>query len=248
MEAAIVASKRGHKVTLAEKSDRLGGQLLVAALPPHKGELANFKDYLSRQVRKHGVEVKLNEEVTVESIAKAKPDMLIIATGAAPFSPDIPGVTGNNVATAIDVLTGRKDTGQNVIIIGGGAIGCETAEFLIQKGKKVTILEMLDRLGSDFERSYRWVIMLRLREAKIRMETRARAEEITEKGVRVNRGGKIEFFAGDSVVLAMGMKADNELAKKLEGKVAELYTIGDCVEPRRLLGAMHSGFQVGRTL
>jgi 2,4-dienoyl-CoA reductase (NADPH2) len=248
MEAAIVASRRGHKVTLAEEGDRLGGQLLVAALPPYKGELANFKDYLSGQVRKHGVEVKLNEDVTVESIEKSKPDALIIAAGAAPFTPDIPGVTGINVATAIDVLTGRKGTGQNVIIIGGGPIGCETAEFLIQMGKKVTILEMLDRIGSDFERSYRWVIMLRLREAKIRMETRARVEEITDKGVWVNRGGKIEFFEGDSVVLAMGMKADDELAKKLEGKVAELYTIGDCAEPRRLLGAMHSGFQVGRTL
>jgi len=90
--------------------------------------------------------------------------------------------------------------------------------------------------------------MLRLKEAQIRMETDAQAEEITEKGVRVTRKGKTEFFAGDSVVLAMGMKANNELAHKLESKVAELYTIGDGAEPGRLLGAIHSGFRVEREI
>jgi len=248
MEAAIVAAARGHKVTLAEKGNGLGGQLLVAALPPYKEELANFNKYLANQVHKQGVEVKLNEEVTLESIEKVKPDAVIVATGATPIIPDIPGATGSNVATAIDVLTGRKETGQNVIIIGGGSAGCETAEFLIQKGKKVTILEMLDRIGNDFERSYRWVIMLRLREAQVRMETDAKAEEITERGVGVSRKGETEFFEGDSVVLAMGMKADNSLAGKLEGKVAKLYTIGDCAEPHRILEAIHSGFRVAREI
>ncbi len=106
--------------------------------------------YLTVQY-KHEVESKLNEDVTVESIEKVKPDAVIIAAGATPIIPRIPGATGINVATAIDVLTGRKDTGRNVIIIGGGAIGCETAEFLIKKGKNVTILEMLNRMGNDFE-------------------------------------------------------------------------------------------------
>lgn len=248
MEAALIAAQRGHKATLAEKGDRLGGQLLAATLPPHKEELTNLNVYLKNQVRKHGIDIRLNEEVTIEFIKKMKPDAVIVATGAKPLIPDIPGATQTNVATAIDVLTGRKETGQNVIVIGGGAIGCETAEFLMNKGKTVTILEMFNRIGNDFERSYRWVIMLRLREAQIRMETDSEVKEITPKGVWADCRGKTEFFEGDSVVLAMGMKPDNELAQKLEGNVVELHTIGDCAEPGRLFGAMHSGFGVGRTI
>ncbi len=248
MEAARVAAMRGHRVTLADKGNRLGGLMLVAELPPYKDDIGYFTKYLAGQMERLGVDVRLGEEVTAEAVEKMKPDVVIVATGATPIIPDIPGARGDNVATAIDVLTGKKEVGENVAIIGGGMVGCETAEFLAQKGKRVTILEMLGRVGVDIEATNRWVIMQRLRAAKVRMETNAKAEEITAKGVRVSRDGQSQFFEADSVVLAVGMQANPKLANELEGKVKALYVIGDSAKPQKIAEAVESGLRVGREI
>lgn len=248
MEAARVAAIRGHNVTLADSKDQLGGQLLVAILPPHKEELNNLTKYLAGQMDKLGVNVKLGEEVTSKTVEEAKPDVVILATGAEPLIPDIPGVKGKNVATAIDVLTGRRKVGENVIVIGGGWIGCETAEFLAEKGKKVTILEMLGRLGTGIGPTMRWVTMGRLRSLGVRMERNTKAEEITGSGVKVRRDGGTEFFEGDSVVLAIGMKSNQKLAEKLKGKVANLHVIGDSSKPATIDEAIKSGLQIARVI
>ncbi len=249
MEAARIASLRGHHVTLVEKRDKLGGNLTVATVPPLKQpDIGKVISYLSRQVELCGVQVKLNQEATPEFIAQSKPDAVIVATGASALIPDIPGVEGKNVVTALDVLTGAKETGERVVIIGGGMIGCETAEFLAEKGNKVTILEMLDRIGNDITPSYRWVVMLRLKKAGIRMESGAKAEEINSQGVRASRSGCSELFQGDTVVLAAGLKSNDQLFRRLQGKVAEVYSIGDCVEPRRITEAIQSGFAVARQI
>jgi 2,4-dienoyl-CoA reductase (NADPH2) len=130
MEAARVAALRGHRVTLFEAKDKLGGQLLYAAIPPHKEELKTTISYLTAQLEKLKVRVKLNTAPTAEEIAEGKPDAVIIATGAIPHIPDWEGIAGPNVVTTIDVLAERKPTGQNVVILGSGLTGCETAEFL----------------------------------------------------------------------------------------------------------------------
>ena len=248
MEAARVASMRGHKVTLWEKDSRLGGQLNVASMPPYKTEIPNLVNYLSKQIDKLRVEVRLNQEISLQAMEDAKPDVIVMATGASAVIPDIPGVDGKNVATAIDVLTGRKDVGDRVIIIGGGMVGCETAEFLHRKGKSVTILEMLDRMGNDIGRTTRWTVMQRLREARVRTETKAKAVEITPSGVRVDRDGASEFFEGDSVVLAVGFRPNTELSQELQGKASEVYSIGDCVKPQRIAQAIDAGFNIGRQI
>jgi 2,4-dienoyl-CoA reductase (NADPH2) len=197
---------------------------------------------------KLGVKVRLEDEVDAKIVEKAKPDVVIIATGATPIKPDIPGAKRENVVKAIDVLTGQKEVGENVLIIGGGMIGCETAEFLAEKGKRVTILEMLGRIGADIERTNRWVIMGRLRSLGIRMERNAKVEEIIEKGVRVNRDGSIEFFEGDSAVLAVGMEPNRRLAQELEGKVRMLHVVGDSAKPGKIAQAIESGLRVARAL
>jgi NADPH-dependent 2,4-dienoyl-CoA reductase/sulfur reductase-like enzyme len=249
MEAARVAAQRGHQVILLEKKDRLGGNLNIAAIPPFKKEdICHVIRYFCRQMELRGVEVKLNQQATPELIEQSKPDVVIVATGASAIVPDIPGVKGNNVASALDVLTDDKVTGGKVVIIGGGMIGCETAEFLAEKGKKITILEMLGRIGNDITPSDRWVIMQRLRNAGIRMEARIKAEEITDKGVRASRDNSSEFFEGDTVVLAIGLKSNDELFRKLQGKVPALYSIGDCIEPRRVAEAVESGLKVAREI
>ena len=244
MEAAITAAQRGHQVTLYEKGDRLGGTLGLAAVPPYKEVIDRLTSYLARQVEKHGVRVVLGQEATAEVVQEIQPDTVIIATGAKPIIPDIPGIEGSHVVTALDVLAGRCEVGSDVIVVGGGMIGCETSEFLAQRGRKVTIVEMLNRIGCDIELVNRWVIVQRLRSAAVAMETNLRVEGITDKGIVGLRDGAHVHLEGNTVVLSVGMKAEGALARQLENKV-DVHLAGDCLEPRRIEDAIAEGLRVG---
>ena len=245
MEAAIIAASRGHQVTLHEKGGKLGGQLLIASLPPYKDEINSLVRSLIVRLEKAGVEIKLNTEVNLKTIEQGRPDAVVLATGATPITPDIPGARGDNVVTAAEVLNKQKEVGKAAIVIGGGMVGCETAEFLTQQGKKVTIVEMLKRIGSDILATNRPFLLTRLKNADTRMETNATVEEITDNGVRIRRNGGSDFLDGDTAVLAVGFRADKKLAEELRGKVPALYSVGDCVEPRRIKEAIEEGFCVG---
>jgi len=154
----------------------------------------------------------------------------------------------NNVATAIDVLQGFRNVGQAVIIVGGGLVGCETAEFLAHKGKDVTIFEMLDRIGSDIGPLTRWVTRGRLQHLGVKMVKNARVEQITGKGVKANLNGETVFLKADSVVLAVGMVSNLKLAKELQGKAKDLYVIGDSSMPGNIAGAIESAFTVAHSM
>ena len=133
----------------------------------------------------------------------------------------------------------------DVVIVGGGSTGCETAEFLAQKGKRVTILEMLPRIGNDYGPANRFVVIDRLVAAGIRLETGVKAVAITKTGVRVIRGGLYsEFFEADSVILSMGMVPDDAVAHTLEGKVSSVFKIGDAAKPAGIKEAMESAFKI----
>ncbi len=245
MEAARVAAMRGHQVTLFEAKDELGGQLLCAIVPPYKDEWKSTIRYLTTQLEKLHVEVRMNTRCTAKEVEEGKPDVVIVATGATPLIPNLSGMNGNHVVTAVDVLAGIKKTGEIVVVVGGGSTGCETAEFLAQKGKQVTILEMLPRIGADYGPMNRWVVIDRLIAAGIRLETGVKVEGITEKGVKVLRAGLYpEFFEADSVVLAMGMVSNDEAARNLVGKVASVFKIGDALKPASVAEAIESGFKV----
>ena len=248
MEAARVAALRGHRVTLYDNRDQLGGQMLYADLPPHKGEWQEYIRYLSVQLKKRDVEVKLNQKVEADEIIAAGPDAVILATGARSLIPAIAGVKGDHVATCVEVLTGQKAAGDRVVIIGAGSVGCETAEYLIEQGKKVTLLEMQDDIGPDVDYWNRWVLLDRLNNTDIRMVVNARAEEITSGGVQVNVGGQSEFITADSVVLAAGAQSHNPLLARLDGKVKELHSIGDCAKPQKVRQAVDAGFRLGMTI
>ncbi|MFQ5826556.1 MAG: FAD-dependent oxidoreductase, partial [Dehalococcoidia bacterium] len=181
-------------------------------------------------------------EVTPQTFEEVKPDVIILAAGASPDIPDIPGARGSNVASPLDVLTGVRETGEQVVVVGGGLIGCETAEFLASRGKKVTITSRQRRIGHDIGSTTRWGMVQRMRKLGIGVEPNMTAQEITERGVRFQRDGESHFLEADTVVLAGGMRANRELAQALEGKVADLYIIGDCIEPRRIGEAMAEGF------
>jgi len=248
MQAAIVAAQRGHKVTLFEKDVKLGGQLNTAALPPFKGDIFPWIDYLVNQVEKAGVEVKLNADATAEIVTKRNPDAVVIATGGTPAMPDTPGID-KDVVTAQDVLSGKVRAGQNVVIIGGGMVGCETGHHLAEQGKTVTIIEILKRMASDMLFMTRRRLMDGLRSKKVTLLTSATCEEIKEGSVRVTTAeGKKETIPADTIIIAVGYKANDRLYKALEGKVPEIYCVGNSAKPRRILEANSEGYQAGLAL
>jgi len=249
MQAAIVAAQRGHKVILFEKDAKLGGQLNIAALPPFKGDIFPWIDYLVNQVKKAGVQVKLNTDATAEIITKMNPDAVVIATGVIPAMPDIAGIDKSNVVTARDVLSGKAKAGQNVVIIGGGMVGCETGHYLTQQGKTVTIIEILKRMASDMFPMARRRLMDGLRSKKVTLLTSATCEEIKKDSVQVTTAeGKKETIRADTVIIAVGYKANERLYKALEDKVPEVYCTGDSSEPRRILEAVNEGYRAGLAL
>ncbi len=249
MQAAIVAAWRGHKVTLLEKDARLGGQLNIAAIPPFKGDIFPWIDYMVSQVHKAGVRVELHTDATAEAVTNGKPDAVVIATGGTPAMPDIPGIDKSNVVAAQDVLSGKAKTGQNVVIIGGGMVGCETGHYLAEQGKTVTIIEILKRMANDMFPMTRRRLMDSLRSKKVTLLTSATCEEMKEGSVQVTTAeGKKETILADTVIIAVGYKADNSLYKALEGKIPEIYCIGNSAQPRRILDATSEGYRVGLAL
>jgi NADPH-dependent 2,4-dienoyl-CoA reductase/sulfur reductase-like enzyme len=245
MEAARVAALRGHRVTLFERRDKLGGQLLFAALAPHKGEWRNLVTYLETQLGKNGVEVKLATKLSADDIVSGRPDELIVATGARPIVPKVPGIDGPNVSSCVDILTGKSQPGQKVAIIGGGCTGGETAEHLAKLGKAVTIIEMLPDVAADVDFWNRWVLLDRLERARIRMIVNAKADEITSAGVRITVDGRSELIEADFVGFAVGARPYAPLLKELEGRFDAVHPIGDCHTPQRVRQAIDAGFRIG---
>ena len=246
MEAARVAALRGHKVTLWEKGTRLGGQLIQAAIPPHKDRIGVLNQYLQTQLKKLKVKVELNKEVNAAMVADFKPEVTILATGAKPLIPEIPGMDRAHVVQAGDVLEGRTKVGDRVVIIGGEVVGCETAEFLAEKGKKVTVTRRSPEMARGVGRSLRAFFLGRLVEKGITLLPEINYNEITSDGLVVTtREGEKKAIKADTIVLAAGAVPDKELYQELKGKVPEVHCIGDCVAPRKILDAITEGFRVG---
>lgn len=248
MEAAIIASERGHDVTLLEKEPELGGNLSVSSIPPFKNDFSDLTRYLTGQMKKRGIAVKLNQEATAESEEIGEADAVILATGAGPIVPDIPGAGGGNVVTALDVLMGRKEVGDRVIIIGGGMVGCETAEYLMAKGKQVILLEMLDKMAKDMGPTLRWGLLSRLAKGGVRAEAGVEVTEIRDNGVEAICKEKKEFFEANDVILAVGMTPNDGLAQELKAKAPEFYHVGDALKPRKMGEALQEAYHAAAAL
>ena len=282
MEAARVAALRGHDVHLFEKTDVLGGQLRYAYIPPGREEIVNVISFLENQIKKLNVNIELSKKVDTVTINKLKPDVVIAATGGVPLIPKITGIKEKNVVVAEDVFDNRVKVGKDVVIIGGGTIGCEIALhtakmgamdpevacFLLKnkvidgdkaveltsKGKRnITILEMKNKIGGRFGISTRWVIMKQIVDAGINSITGIKVKNMSTKSIKEkdkvcityeDDKKDIKIFA-DTVIIAAGYKSNQDPTRKLNGKIDELYRIGDCVEVRTALEAIHEGFEVG---
>ena len=249
MEAAMVAALQGHQTWLFEKDSRLGGLLNIAALPPHKGDILPWVNYLVRELGKTKAEIKLNTEATPELIQEYRPDAVVIAVGGTPVIPDITGIERPNVVTAQDVLYGKVEVASNVAIIGGGMVGCETAHYLTEQGKRVTIIEVLKRMANDMAPMARRRLMDGLRRNLVRLFNDVKCEEITAEGVVVSTdGGQRETIEAETVILAAGYQQNDNLFKLLQGKVPELYCIGDAAQPQRIREAVNDGYRTGLSL
>ncbi|OFW68290.1 MAG: NADH:flavin oxidoreductase [Actinobacteria bacterium RBG_13_63_9] len=277
MSAALAANERGHSVTLYERSDRLGGQLFLAAAPPGRQEFLELAKDLRKQVALKGIRVVLNQDVDAELLERESPDAVILATGAVPLTFPIPGADGPNVVQAWDVLEDKVVTGRRVVIIGGGAVGVETALFLAEKGtlsgdelkfllvnkaedpdtlyqlatrgtKKIVLIEMINKIGKDIGRSTRWGMLQDMTRFGVKADVETRAVEITENGVKVEYGGAVEEIPADTVVTAGGAESFNPLQKLLEEKGIPFRVAGDAGRVATAFDAVHGGFAAGREI
>jgi len=245
LKAAEVAALRGHKVTVFERGNQLGGRMRLAAIPPKKAVLNDFLDYLERRVRGLGVTLELGREFTVGMVGTGKPDAVIVASGARPLVPDWKGINESNALSVDAVLTGEGNVGNRVLVVGGGGIGAETADYLSEMGKEVTLIEMLEEIASDLVTHLKYYLSQRLSEKGVTILLSTKVKEIGKDYALVEDASgtrKIEGF--DAIVLAVGSKSDDCIAKELADKVPVLYVIGDAFKPREALEAVHEGEEI----
>ncbi len=248
MEAARVLAERGHSVSLCEKSDSLGGQWNIASQEASKkNDFPRLTAYLVRGLEKACVEIRLNIDVDLEMIKKENPDTVVTATGAIPALPDVPGINGENVVQANDIITGKVSCGERVVIVGGGHVGVELAEFLSSQEKKVSLVD-LKPIGMDLGTTIYHGMMERLVNNDVSLYPNSPLYEIKEKGVYIEYNHELLFLAANTVVLAVGVTPRKGLHKKLKGLVTELYAIGDCVEPRDAMSAIRDGAELGQRI
>jgi len=249
MEAAIVAAGRGHDVHLYEQSDRVGGQWLLAAVPPAKTELGTFTVWQKNQLARLGVKVEVNTQVTKEIVEREKPDTIIIATGAKPVTPNITGAKGPNVVQAFDVLAGKAEVGDRVAVIGGGLVGSETADHLAVHGKQVVIFEMLDQIAKEGFGFNNYYLLESLNKHHVEMITSAKVLEITPEAVVYEKDGTQQTVTGlDNVILAIGAVSVNTLSQELQDMGVNIIVVGDAKQSRQALEAVKEGYEAGLTV
>jgi len=252
LQVAANAAKRGHQVTVMEKDDQLGGQWRIAAIPPHKQEIAVALKYLITQATKAGVKIEIGKQVTAQTIDEFKPDAVVIATGGVPIVPPIPGVDNPRVVSAWDVLAGKAFAGDKVAIIGGGQVGLETADYMREReSSQITVIEQLEACGTTISPFVVMDIMERLGKWGVRVVTSATVKNITDDGVVFSINGQDETMSGlDTIILAVGVQPVEELSEKIKDKVTEVHVIGDankvpCVAFKNALEAIAEGAGIG---
>jgi len=252
LEAARAAALRGYGVTLCEKNNMLGGHLIPGGMPPFKKDLRALLDWYKSEIQDLGVEVRFGCEVTSDLVHDEKADVVVIATGAKPMVPSIPGIEKEWVTTAPEVLLGKKKLGEKVIVVGGGLTGCETAIWLAEQKKTVTVVEMLDDLmiGSiPVLHANRQMVLDMLKFHHVTVMTGSRLVEVTDGGGRLMKADfKKTTLNADTLVLSVGLRSDRQLYETLAGKVPNLYLIGDARETRNIMGAIWDAYEVVRTL
>jgi pyruvate/2-oxoglutarate dehydrogenase complex dihydrolipoamide dehydrogenase (E3) component len=245
MQTAITAAQRGHNVILCEKTESLGGALRCERSIPFKKDLYGFIASKELEMRQAGVAVRLNTEVTKELAEKEAPDVLVVAVGADPIVPPIPGIGNSKVVVANNMSEENIEIGQKVVILGGGLVGCEAAVHLAQAGKDVTIIEMQKEVALDANERHRPIIMGILT-GITKIETGLKGIRVNDEGlVCVDEQGTERIFPADTILCSVGQRPRRETVNELLDAAPEVVQVGDCVKPQRLTEAIFRGYYAG---
>ena len=248
MQAALTAAKRGHTVTIAEKSDRLGGVLLCEEKVPFKIHLHEYIQNQARRVGEAGIKVLLNTELTPEQAEEMKFDAIIAAIGSDPVVPPIPGVDGKNVVSAIHAYTHAEELTGRTVILGGGLVGLELGIYMKNMGKDVVVVEMLDKLNCGDNMVHELGVYAELERNGLETHTSTKAMKIDENGVTCQGPEGEVFFPADHVVIAAGMKARQKEAAAFAQAAPLFFQIGDCLSAKNIYEANRLGFNVAMDL
>ena len=250
LEAARVARERGHKVVLFERGGELGGQGRLARKAPHKDRFGEILRYLIHRIGALDVDVRMNCDATKENIMGEKPDVVILATGAVPLIPALPGIDPKFAVTAWDVLEGKVHPGRFTAIIGGGFVGCETAAYLAGEDRHVIILEMGEEPAPEQSPSLRGELLRRLHEnPAVEIRTSTEVVSVGEKSIITRSNGHESAIEDlDTIIIAAGSLPFNPLEGMLKPLLKEVYAIGDCDRPRKAAEAIHEAFHVAYRL
>ena len=242
LTAAFEAARLGHKVTLFEKEEETGGQLRFASKAPFKDHYGAWASWLTIQAEKMGVILHTGTEVTESMISEGNPDVVILASGGEQVKPDIPGIDLPLVCNAWQVLGGAVASGKHAVVIGGGLIGMETADYLCQKGTQVTLVEVLKRSPVLKITSHGYMLHTRLKEGGCRLLFNTAVKKIEESSVTVLIEGREQILSPvDQVITAVGLKPHNELKEILQARKIRHFIIGDALQPRRIIEATEEG-------
>lgn len=254
MEAARVAALRGHQVSLYEKNSYLGGHVIEASVPDFKKDERELLKWYEQELQEVGVTVNLGVEADAALVEKTAPEEIIVATGANDRVLSIPGKEKNNALTAVEALKDTGKIGEEIVIAGGGLVGCEVAVWLAQQGKKVTLVEILDELMKSVFISHANHMMLldMIKFYGIKVYTHTRLSEITADGVvlSVSSGGAPapESIKADTVILAAGYVPEQKLYHNLKDIYPQVHLIGDSRQVKNIMQAVWEGYEIGRSL
>lgn len=250
MEAALLLHERGHQEILLEASDHLGGQFLLAGRAPHKEILEQAAVSRANQLKQAGVDIRMNTPATAELLDALDPDEIIVATGGVPIRLPVPGVDGENVYSFADVLDHKTSFTGDTVVIGGGLVGLECAFYLAQRGCKISIVDMLPKIGADISGGQAIDTMINIQMAGFQQVPNAKCVEITADGVVVEIDGEQKLIPGKNVVLANGSRsADHKwIDEYCAKKNIPCHVIGDAVSRRRVSNAIEEAVDVARSI
>ncbi len=250
LSAAYGAAERGHKVTIFEATDEIGGQWLAAMAPPGKSEYASLIVNYRNIIRRYGVEVRMNTPLTKAIVEAEKPDAVILATGSNPMFLPIPGLENREyVKTAVEVLRGRTLYGKNVVVVGGGMTGAETAVFLAVQGCDVTMIEMAPDIITDAVAQPRACLLEHLKKYNVKVHTHTKLTKVgTDSVFAEEYGESVEFKHIDMVVNAMGVRSNNPLQAELEGCGCKVVVVGDASSTKNGYKNIREGFDAGNAI
>lgn len=250
LEAAWTLKMRGHEVVLWEKEKELGGQLRYAVIPPQKEEIKNILQFLSHQLESKGVEVHLGREIIARDLGQAPVDAIVWATGSSPWIPHWPGMDRWKIFSAREALIADPHgLGTDVMIVGGGRVGCETAEYFAEKGKRVTIIEKLDKLASEVEAQNRKLLLRRLKDLEVSIHCQSQVTGMQPGVITfLDETGQEKKLKVDSVIVAVGSKPPSDVQQEIKDRKKVIYRIGDCQKPGDIAAAIHAGAFIGRMI